>query len=276
MAFTDPDLWLVLAGALGAAAVGAAGGIGGAVLLVPGLVLAGVPQALAASLGLLTVAAGSLAAAPRQLAQRLVNHRLAVVLELAATAGAVVGAVLAGAVAPRVFNVVLAVALLAAAVGGFGRQGMRNRPDPRLGPDDVGEAPGRLAGAYRLGEAVVPYRARRVPAGLGLSGIVGVVAGLTGTSGGYLKTPLMSEVMHVPVKVAAATTTLASGLTAVAALIVYVVRGDLAPHLGAVAVVGAVVGGMIGARVQEVVPPVLARRTLAGLLVIVAVVLVVA
>ncbi|WP_165491950.1 sulfite exporter TauE/SafE family protein [Egibacter rhizosphaerae] len=276
MALADPDLWLVLTAALGAAAVGAAGGIGGAVLLVPGLVLAGVPQALAASLGLLTVAAGSLAAAPRQLAQRLINHRLAVVLELTATIGAVAGAVLAGVVPPELFNVVLAVAVLTAAAGSFGRRGMRNRPDPALGADEVGEHPGRLAGVYRLGEEVVPYCARRVPAGLGLSGVVGVVAGLTGTSGGYLKTPLMSEVMHVPVKVAAATTTLASGLTAVAALIVYVGRGDVDPLLGAVAVIGAIAGGMLGALVQEVVPPVLARRVLAGALVVVAVVLVAA
>lgn len=263
----DPFTWVVAGCALIAAAVGAGAGLGGAVLLVPALVLLDLPQAEAASLGLLTVTAGAVAAAPSQLRQRLANHRLVMSLEVFAGAGAVGGAFLTGIVSRELFVALLAAAVLFAATGSFLRGGVRNQPDPSLGPGDVGEHPGAIAGAYRLGAAVVPYRARRVRLALGLSGGVGLVAGLTGTSGGYLKTPLMSEVMHVPVKVAAATSTLASGITAMSALSVYLVRGQIDPRSGSAAIVGALLGGWLGARLQGTLSPVAARRTTAMVLI---------
>lgn len=65
------------------------------------VVLFGMPVAEAAPLGLLTVAAGSVAAGPRHLAARIVNHRLGVSTELAATTGAVVGALASGVLPQR-------------------------------------------------------------------------------------------------------------------------------------------------------------------------------
>lgn len=267
---------LGLAGAAAlAAAAGTAMGAGGAVLLVPMLVIAGVEQGAAAAAGLLTVAAGCTSAGPRQIGQQLVNHRLAVALEAMASTGAIIGAVIAGLLPPEVFGFLLVAVLLFTAATTFTRSGIRNRPDPTLGTADLGEQPGGLGGAYLLADKVVPYRAVRVRLGLVLSAVAGAVAGLTGTSGGFLKTPIMSEIMHVPVKVAAATTTLASGLTAVAALAVYLPRGALTPAWGAAAVAGALVGGRVGARLQERLSPVVARRSLAVLLLVITVGLVV-
>lgn len=252
-----------------AAAAGTAMGAGGAVLLVPTLVILKVDPAAAAATGLLTVAAGCTAAGPRQIHQQLVNHRLAVTLEAVASTGAIVGAVVAGFLPAEVFGFLLAGVLLVTAATTFTRGGMRNQPDPALNADDLGEQPGGLGGAYLLADRVVPYHAVRIRLGLALSAVAGTVAGLTGTSGGFLKTPIMSEIMHVPVKVAAATTTLASGLTAVAALAVYLPRGALPPAWGAAAVAGALVGGQAGARLQERLSPVVARRSLAVLLVVI-------
>jgi uncharacterized membrane protein YfcA len=260
----------VAAGAGVAAAAGTAMGAGGAVLLVPALLIAGVEQTAAAAAGLLTVAAGCTAAGPRQIRQQLVNHRLAVTLEVMASTGAIVGAVVAGFLPAAVFAYLLAAVLLFTAATTFLRGGMRNLPEPSLGHDALGEHAGGLGGAYLLTDAVVPYRAARVRLGLALSAVAGTVAGLTGTSGGFLKTPIMSEIMHVPVKVAAATTTLASGLTAVAALAVYLPRGALAPTWGAAAVGGALLGGQLGAWLQQRLPPVVARRSFAVLLLVIA------
>lgn len=265
-----PELGVAL-GAAVAAAAGTAMGAGGAVLLVPVLVILGVDPGAAAAAGLLTVAAGCTAAGPRQIRQQLVNHRLAITLEVMASVGAIVGAVIAGFLPASVFAYVLAAVLLFTAATTFRRSGMRNRPDPTLGRDALGEHRGGLSGAYLLADRVVPYRAVRVRLGLALSGVAGTIAGLTGTSGGFLKTPIMSEVMHVPVKVAAATTTLASGLTAVAALAVYLPRESLSPAWGAAAVAGALLGGQLGALLQERLPPVVARRSLAVLLAVIAV-----
>ena len=110
-------------------AVGAIGGLGGAVLLVPMLVLTGTSARAAAPLGLVSVAAGSSAAGARQLGGGLVNHRLGISTELFASAGVVTGAVASGLASDRVLKLVLAAVAFAAGVLGARRKGIRNQPD---------------------------------------------------------------------------------------------------------------------------------------------------
>ena len=66
--------WADFALAVVTSAVGAVGGLGGAVLLVPLLVLTGTSARAAAPLGLVSVAAGSTAAGARQLQGGVVNQ----------------------------------------------------------------------------------------------------------------------------------------------------------------------------------------------------------
>lgn len=266
--------WVVAIVAATTAAFGVTGGIGGAVLMVPILVFLGVPPLQAGPLGLLMVVAGSVAAAPRQLEARLVNHRLGITVELAAGSGAVAGALASVALSEQVVIWMLALAaLIAAGLGGRSRP-LRNPPVPGLTADAVGERIGALAGAYPLDGGVAPYRVRRLPLGLGLMTVAGFLAGATGTSGGFLKSPVMSEVMTVPVKVAAATTTFTVGLTGVAALGVAIAQGRLVFPDASAVLVGSLVGGWLGAHFQTRLSPALVRRVLAGLLVVVAVALV--
>lgn len=255
------------------AAIGALGGLGGAVLLVPALVLTGVPASEAAPLGLLTVAAGSIAAGPRQLRERTVNHRLGVVTELSASTGAVGGALVSGFVSDEALTYVLAVVAFAAAVAGGRRSGLRNPPDPACEAGDVGERVGALAGAYPLGDGVVPYRVDRLSGGLGFMGLAGFVAGTAGASGGFIKTPATTELMHVPLKVAAATTTFTVGVTSSAALLVFALQGRIDVEASALVIVGSLVGGQAGAGLQSSLSPVVIRRLLSALLIVVAVVL---
>jgi uncharacterized protein len=266
---------LLACAALLTAAFGAVGGLGGAVLLVPLLVVTGTSPYEAAPLGLISVAAGSVAAAERHLRERTVNHRLGVVTELAATSGAVVGALVAGAVAERLLTGLLAAVAVAAAVAGGLRRGVRNRVDPALADDAIGEWRGQIAGAYPLDGGVVPYRARRLPWGMAGMTVSGLVSGLAGVGGGFIKTPVTSEIMRVPVKVAASTSTFTVGITASAALIVMAVRGQIDPRSASVVAVGALAGGHLGASLQGHLSPPTVRRVLSVLLVMVAVVLVV-
>lgn len=224
---------------------------------------------------MLMVAAGSLGAGGTQLREGLLNHRIGVAGEVGASLGVVLGAVLAGVLRVQILVWLLAgAALVAAAAGGF-RRGLRNRPDPEAEISLIGERTGRLAGAYQLADGgIVPCQARRVPIGLAALGVVGVVAGLTGTSGGYLKTPILSELMHVPVKVAAATTTFMVGITAASGLVVFAAQGRLDPSIGAVAVLGGLLGGWAGGKAQARVSPAIARRLLSAVLFLVAAVLV--
>ena len=261
--------------ALCTAGIGALGGLGGAVLLVPALVLTGMPASEAAPLGLLTVAAGSIAAGPRQLSERTVNHRLGIVTELSASTGAVVGALVSGSVSDDVLTYLLAAVAFAAALAGGRRSGLRNPPDPDCDRSDVGERVGALAGAYPLGAQVVPYRADRLTSGLGFMGLAGFIAGTAGASGGFIKTPATSELMHVPVKVATSTTTFTVGITSSAALLVFALQGRIDVETSALVIVGSLVGGQLGARLQSSLSPMVIRRVLSVLLVIVALVLVV-
>ena len=260
--------------ALVAATIGVLGGLGGAVLLVPALVLAGLSPAQAAPLGLVTVAAGSIAAGPRQLVERSVNHRIGVTTELASSAGAVVGALVSGLVGDRVLTISLAVVAVVAAVAGGRRSGLRNRPDPECEQSDVGERVGSLSGAYPLAEGIVPYRAKRLPLAMAFMGLSGLIAGVAGVSGGFIKTPATSEIMTIPTKVAASTTTFTVGLTAATALTVFAIQGRIDPATAALVIAGSLTGGMLGARVQSRLHPARVRRVLSVLLVVVAAILV--
>jgi uncharacterized membrane protein YfcA len=269
-----PLIALVALGA-GCAFAGALGGIGGATLLVPVLLVLDVDPLVAAPLGMLTVAAGSLAAATRQLGDGLVHHRLGLSVELFASIGTVAGALASTQVSEDWLARILGVAALVGAVAAIARKGLRNQPVGIFDDEPSGEWPGTLGGSYSLKGAVVPYHAERVPLGLGLSVFAGVVSGLAGVGGGFLKTPAMSEVMKVPVKVAAATTTFVSGVTAAAALLIYAGQGRVEVRGGAGVVVGALLGGAAGARLQSGLHATTVRRVTGTLLVVVAAIVIV-
>lgn len=267
--------WTEFAFAALTSAVGAIGGLGGAVLLVPLLVLTGTSARAAAPLGLVSVAAGSTAAGARQLGKGLVNHRLGVATELFASVGVVTGALASTLATDRVLQFVLAGVALTAGILGARRKGIRNLPDPKLSAKDVGEHIGSLSGVYQLDDGFVPYQAKRLRAGAALFGLSGVVAGLAGASGGFVKTPASSEVMHVPVRVAAATTTFTIGVTSAAGLIVFALQGRLDLPACAAVCAGSIVGATVGAAVQSRLGPPQVRYFLSVVLIVVAVVLVV-
>lgn len=265
--------YVLMAAAILTSGVGALAGVGGAVLLVPILVLSGMTVPEAAPLGLISVAALSIAAAPTHLQYRVVNHRLGLTTEVAASSGAVVGALVAGLLPDQLLVYVLAGTALAAALAGGQRTGLRNLPDPELDSDSIGERVGRLGGAYPLGAEVVPYEVKRLRVGLGFMSLAGLVAGTAGVSGGFIKTPATSELMHVPTKVAAATTTFTIGITAAAALAVFAVQGRIDTRAAAAVIVGALAGSVVGARLQARLEPARVRAGLSVVLVLVAVVM---
>jgi uncharacterized membrane protein YfcA len=260
-----------------AAALGATGGLGGAVLLVPVLLARGIAPADAAPFGLMSVAAGSIAAAPTQLRDRSVNHRLGISVEFIAAIGTVIGALNVGALSDTAVVIgLMAVVVIAIAVG------LRHRDEPELEPTGVestgadsvgaseitahrvtgsssaiavGERIGSLDGAYPSAGGVVPYHARRVPVGLGLMSVAGLVAGVSGVSAGFLKTAVMTEVMAVPVKVAAATTTFTVGITASTGLLIFVARGEIDPTACGAVIAASILGGRLGALIQGSLSP---------------------
>jgi len=268
-----PPIAIAAAAAL-TSGIGTLGGLGGAIMLVPLLVLTGMPVAEASPLGLISVVAASSAAARRQMREHTTNHRLGVVTESSSTLGAIVGAFAAGAVSEQALTYVLAVVAVGAALAGGARKGMRWKPDPAASPALVGEWIGTMNGAYSLDGAVVPYRPRRIGLGIVAMGLSGIITGVSGVGGGFIKTPAKSELMHVPVKVSSSTTTFSIGITAAAALLVKIMDGKLAVDLGAAVILGSLAGGLLGARVQSKMSPLLVRKLLSVLLIVVAIILI--
>lgn len=85
---------------------------------------------------------------------------------------------------------------------------------------------------------------------MGFMVLAGLIAGTAGTSGGFVKTPATSELMHVPTKVAAATTTFTIGVTAASALAVFAVQGRIDTRASSAVIVGSLAGAVAGARLQ--------------------------
>lgn len=270
-----PPLAALAALSFATACAGTLGGVGGAILLVPILVMLGVDPLLAPPLGLLSVAAGSLAAAPRQIAEGVVHQRLGVTLEILATVGTIGGALVADRLDATVLARLLGVVAIAAGLAGLGRRELRNPPRVEFVTDAPGEWPGTLGGAYRLGDEVVPYQAQRLPLGMICMLFAGLVSGLSGVGGGFMKTPVMRELMHVPVKVAAATSTFTLGITASAGLIVFGGQGRIDYEAGAAIVAGGLIGGVVGSRFQQRLHPRKVRMLLVALLLVVGVVVLV-
>lgn len=273
----EAELAALLVGllAFATATLGAVGGLGGAVLLVPALVLLGWAPSEAAPVGIAMSGAGALAAVPRQTLSGLTNHRLGVALEIPASVAAAAGALLSVLAPEQALQYMLGGAAIIAAVAGGARRGQRNLPVDGADLSTWRDRPGELASAYPdPAGRVIPYEVQRLPIGIGLISGAGLLAGLTGTSGGFIKTPVMSEVMRVPVKVAAATTMFMIGITAAVTIAVYTSQGRITAAI-APAVVGGLLGGRIGAAVQPRLPATLVRRLLSVSLLVIGIVLVV-
>lgn len=265
--------WVLMAASLGTAGLGALGGLGGAVLLVPLLVVSGLPASQAAPLGLISVAAGSVAAGAPQLRQRTVNHRLGVTTEIAATLGATMGALGSGLVSDDLLSQVLAAVAVVAGVAMLRPQGSGVAADEGDESLKIGEWPGQIGGVAPRRGAPVEYRAKRLPTGLALMWVSGVIAGVAGAGGGFVKTPVTAGIMGIPLKVAAATTTFTLGVTAAAGLVVFLLQGRVDPHAAAAVIAGSLTGGYLGARLQRRTPARVIRTGLGLALVGIAVVL---
>jgi uncharacterized membrane protein YfcA len=240
-------LWALLASFL-AGLIGSLLGLGGGIIIIPALTLwlhIDIRYAIGASI--VSVIATSSGAAATYVRERLANLRVAMVLELATTTGALSGALLAGRIATRwlyfIFGAVMAyssIMMFRKMGGGASRS---RRPAPwadrlRLHSSYYDEALGRE----------IAYRVVSTRIGLGLMYVAGIVSGLLGIGSGVLKVPAMDLAMGLPVKVSTATSNFMIGVTAAASAGIYFSRGDIDPFVAAPVAVGVLLGAAIGSR----------------------------
>lgn len=235
---------------LGVMALGAVGGLlgallglGGGVFLVPFLsLIVGLPFRQAAAIGLMTVIATSSVVSAQRSSDGLINVRLGIVLEIATTLGGLAGGLTALSLSQRTLSLIFGVVALG--IAGV----MFRQVDRRTSLADPEPVTGWLGGQYYSPDhgAQVSYRVKRLPVALGMSFVAGNVSGLLGIGGGILKVPTLNAWCGVPLRVAAATSSLMLGVTAVASVPIYYAAGDVIPELAAAAVVGVMVGSRVG------------------------------
>jgi hypothetical protein len=233
----------VLAGILGSLL-----GLGGGIIIIPALTLLfkiDIRYAIGASI--VSVIATSSGAAAAYVRERITNLRVAMVLELATSAGALTGAYLAGQLNGRLLYIIFGLVMSYSALMMF-----RKRTESAADIDI--NAPWadylRLHSSYyddALGRDVV-YRVARTRVGLGLMYVAGVVSGLLGIGSGALKVPAMDIAMRLPIKVSSATSNFMIGVTAAASAGVYFARGDIDPFVAAPVATGVLIGAVLGSR----------------------------
>lgn len=264
-----------------AGGLGALVGIGGGVVLVPALVLIfGVDIRLAVAASLVSVVATSTASGSVFVGKGLANMRLGMTLEVATTLGGISGGLLAAAIAPSALSGIFAVMMVVTAVlmlrGRDRHQAPTGRvPEPIVeGNEPIGhEEMGKLAGSYfdAHAGALHHYQVARLPLGSAISFCAGILSGLLGLGGGFIKVPAMHLGMSVPIKVAAATSNFMIGVTAISSLFVYFERGFVHPFIAAPVALGVVFGALSGTVVAKKASPKLLRQVLSVVLLVVAV-----
>ncbi len=264
---TAPLALIIFGAGAVAGALGVALGLGGGIFLVPFLTLAlGFPLKSAAAISLSTVIATSSAVTARRTGNQLINLRLGMVLEVATTAGSLLGGITAQFVAETTLQRLFGVVAIAVAFVMFGRINRRNViADPAA---DIG----RLGGRFYEEESggMVAYRIKRLPLALFASFIAGNVSSLLGIGGGIIKVPVLNAWCGMPLRAAAATSALMIGVTATAGAVIYYGHGDLRPLLAAPAVLGVQAGSWAGMRFAQQASVKWLKILMAALLVVVA------
>jgi uncharacterized membrane protein YfcA len=223
-------------------------GLGGGIIVVPALTLLfkiDIRYAIGASL--VSVIATSSGAAASYVRERMTNLRVAMLLEIATTSGAITGAFAAGMVGGRWLFIIFGLLL------GYSAVAMLKRLRDVSGIDVPRD---RLADRLRLHDSFfdpaegreVVYRVTHTPLGFALMYIAGVMSGLLGIGSGSLKVAAMDLAMRLPIKVSTATSNFMIGVTAAASAGVYLARGDIDPFLAAPVAAGVLVGAVGGSK----------------------------
>jgi len=283
-------LMLLAVGTVGCVAgfIGSMLGIGGGAFLVPLFsVVLGIPLKVAIATSLVAVVATAAAGANVYLRQGLADVRLAMLLEIPTVIGAIAGGLLASALDADVLSLIFVALAFYTAWNMVrrhgGGKGDRVKPerdgDPELAAADSGikqnaEGPEDarwLREYYDAKEGkVVRYRVERLGFGLTVSVLGGVASGLLGIGGGIIKVPVMNLAMHVPMRVAVATSNFMVGITAAASAMVYLAGGFVDPFIAATAALAVLVGANMGARTASRVDQRLLSRIFALVLVVLA------
>lgn len=235
---------LILAGSLLAGSVGALVGMGGGIILVPMLILLfHVNAHYAVGASLISVIATSSGGTVAYIREGYTNVRIGMFLVVAATAGGVLGALVAGELSPMTITAVFGIVLLFCGALSWLRKKERdeNGPSDRLAKRLGLESSYPAVGEWRR------YNVHHVTGGFFLMLLAGTLSGLLGIGAGAVNVLAMDQVMRLPYKVSATTSNFMIGITAAASAGVYFSKGFIDPALTMPVMLGVLFGAVGGA-----------------------------
>ena len=245
MQATDPVLFdlIIIAVSIASGCFGAMLGLGGGVILIPVLVsVLGVDVKSAIAASLVAVVTTSGAAALIRGRDSMSNYRVGVTLEVAAGLGAIAGAVLATLAPGDVLTMLFGVSLLAT-----GALSWRAVDDTeRVLPQTWWGRVLQLDGVEETKEGLKVYYVQKVPVGLGVMTIAGLLSGMLGIGSGAYKVLAMDTCMRMPFRVSTITSNFMIGITAASGVMVYLRGGMVDPTIAGPVLIGIVPGAMFG------------------------------
>ena len=229
-------IWLAVLATVGGT-IGSIVGLGGGIIVVPVLMLAGFSPSMAASTSLYAVVGNAVASTASYRLQHRVDWRAGIVLGALSVPGTILGAALSVEAAPSEFRALFAVVLIACGAYMIKRRGiLRPRPDQgnRL-----------LSGGLVLVVLVV-----------GASFFGGIVSSFFGVGGGVVFVPLMVVAMSMSARRAAPTAQLVLLFASISGVGAHAVFGG-APDMAVALLMlaggagGGIAGAQISARIGE-------------------------
>jgi uncharacterized protein len=259
-------IWVI---SLIAGFLGALTGLGGGVVLVPALALLfGVDIRYAIGSSIISVIATSSGSAAAYVKEGYSNVRIGMLLEIATTLGALLGAFLATRVTTQTIAIVFGLVLFYSALQSFFEI---EREAKKSASADPLATRLKLNGQYPIGNSRRRYYVQHVPAGFGLMVGAGALSGLLGIGSGALKVIAMDRVMRIPFKVSTTTSNFMIGVTAAASAGIYLSRGYIEPGLAMPVMLGVLTGALAGTKVLVVARVPTLRKVFAGVIVLLAV-----
>jgi uncharacterized protein len=236
---------IIVIGAYFAGLLGSLPGLGGGFLIIPLLTLVlrvDIHYAIGASL--VSVIATSSGAAAAYVKEGITNIRIGMFLEIATTAGAFTGAILAVYIPTTYIAVLFGLILIFSAI-----MSLQKKPGHVIREQSPLVKKLKLGGTYPVDGEMVEYGVSNVSGGFFMMLFAGIISGLLGIGSGALKVLAMDTIMRIPFKVSTTTSNFMIGVTAAASAVVYFQRGYIHPEIAMPVVIGVLLGAVSGSKI---------------------------
>lgn len=236
---------IILIGSYLAGLLGSLTGLGGGVVIIPLLTISlGINIHYAIGASLISVIATSSGSAAAYVKEGITNIRLGMFLEIATTAGAMVGALIAVYIPTNFIAVLFGVILILSAVMSLRKKAEQIHQQKSELAEKL-----KLNGTFPTPAGEVSYTVRNVVGGFLMMLFAGVISGLLGIGSGALKVLAMDGIMRIPFKVSTTTSNFMIGVTAAASAVVYLQRGYIDPGIAMPVAIGVLLGALSGSKI---------------------------